>query len=285
MKRPKSNRELKLVYNRIFSRGEKTHFTKFLEQKGRLPSDEREVLQETSWKGKRVLDVGCGTGLFAHEAAKRGATVLAIDYAPQAIAEAQRVYRHRNLTFARMDVSRVRGTFDIVVSLGTLEHLDNPYAVLAKLKKRLAMHGSLILTCPNWTNPRGYMLIVLLKLFDAPITLADLHHFSPQTFTQWARRLGMRLTWRTFDASRAYGPNLIADFRKRLPNVLRDARLPQLSDGVPSLLAWITEHVLPITDHTASEGASILCHFRRTQQKNKTRARASLKLKNVKSRN
>ena len=38
------------------------------------------------WKGKRVLDVGCGTGNFAREIAKKDAKyVLGIDYADEAI--------------------------------------------------------------------------------------------------------------------------------------------------------------------------------------------------------
>lgn len=35
--------------------------------------------------GQRVLDAGCGTGLFAVEAARRGATVVAIDLSPTLI--------------------------------------------------------------------------------------------------------------------------------------------------------------------------------------------------------
>ncbi len=35
--------------------------------------------------GQRVLDAGCGTGMFAQEAARRGATVTAVDLSPQLI--------------------------------------------------------------------------------------------------------------------------------------------------------------------------------------------------------
>ena len=44
-----------------------------------------EILKETKWKSKKVLDVGCGTGNFALKAAKNGAHVLGIDFAEEAI--------------------------------------------------------------------------------------------------------------------------------------------------------------------------------------------------------
>ena len=241
------NKDLKKIYNRIFKKGETKHFTKNLEQKKGLPSDEREALAALNWKGKRVLDVGCGTGLFAYEAAKRGAIVVGVDYSEAGIREAKRLHKHPNLEFRCEDIFKsnvIKDTYDVVVSLGTLEHMDNPDRALRVFKKLLKPRGAILLTCPNWVNPRGIALMTLKCLFDAPITLADIHHFTPHTFEAWAKKLGMSLSWHTFDVERAAGKNLTKDFQKRIPNVLRDAKLPNDQKRVHDFLKWLEKEVI-----------------------------------------
>lgn len=264
----RENKDLKKVYNTIFKKGEEAHFSKMLERKkGQLPSDEREVLREVSWKGKRVLDFGCGTGLFAYLAAKKGAEVVAIDYSKEAIDLAKKTYTHPKLSFLQTDTKGVKGTFDVIVSLGTLEHLNNPYDKLVFFKKHLKPKGSLILTCPNWSNPRGYMLMTLFWLLDAPITLADIHYFSPKDFEIWAKKLSMKITWRTFDHSRATGPDLLKDFSRRLPNVFRDMG-PKFSfvdeAHIKNFLDWTEKSVLSFPEKGKHIGASALYHLRKS---------------------
>lgn len=260
------NRDLKKVYDRIFKKGETKHFTKNVEQKKKaLPGDEREAIAALSWKGKRVLDVGCGTGLFAHEAARRGAFVVGVDYSPEAIAVARTTHVHPHLSFRCENIFKskaLKEKYDVVVSLGTLEHLDEPYAALKKFKSLLAPNGSIILTCPNWVNPRGLVLQTLEKLFEAPITLADIHYFSPRTFEHWAKKLDMRLSWHTFDVERAAGKNLIRDFQKRIPNVLRDAKLPNRKERVDALLLWLADEALQYPWKGKHIGATGLYHLK-----------------------
>lgn len=260
------NKDLKKIYNRIFRKGERKHFTKNLERRRGLPSDEREALKEVSWKRRRVLDVGCGTGLFAYEAAKRGAHAVGVDYSKEGITQAKKTYMHPNLEFRCENIftsKTLREKFDVVVSLGTLEHMDKPFEALKKFKKLLRPRGSIVLTCPNWVNPRGLILMTLLHLFDAPITLADLHYFSPHTFERWAKKLGMTLAWHTFDTERAAGKNLIKDFKKRLPNVLRDAKLPNNRKRVQSLLHWLEQEALTYPWSGRHIGATALYYLRK----------------------
>lgn len=262
----RKNKQLTTIYDRIFKKGETRHFSKNLEQKGKFPSDEREVLREISWKGKRVLDVGCGTGLFAYEAAKRGASVFGVDYSREGIRVAKATHQHRNLEYRCENIFKskaLREKFDVIVSLGTLEHMDKPFEAVQKFKTLLKPHGSLILTCPNWVNPRGLILMTLEKLFDAPITLADIHYFSPATFEMWAKKLKMKLSWRTFDISRAVGENLIKDFRKRIPNVLRDTKLPRKKENIDALLSWLESDALRFPWVGKHIGASALYHLKK----------------------
>jgi len=89
-----------------------------------------------------ALDLGCGEGAYAIEAAVHGADVLAIDARRQRMDEGAAVAaRHglRNVRFAQEDVRRVtratHGEFDVVLLLGLLHHLDAPVAVLEHLRE------------------------------------------------------------------------------------------------------------------------------------------------------
>jgi hypothetical protein len=105
--------------------------------------------------------------------------------------------------------------------------------------------------------------MTLKHLFDAPITLADIHYFSPHTFEIWAKNLGMSLKWHTFDLERAAGGNLIKDFQKRIPNVLRDAKLPCEPRNITALLRWLQQDPLAYPWKGEHIGATALYHLRK----------------------
>lgn len=81
----------------------------------------------------RILDLGCGDGVYAIEAGLRGAEVLALDARTQHMDQgAACAARHglTNVRFSREDVRNVtrdtHGAFDVVYCLGILYHLDVP---------------------------------------------------------------------------------------------------------------------------------------------------------------
>jgi magnesium-protoporphyrin O-methyltransferase len=77
--------------------------------------------------GRRILDAGCGTGMFAVEAARRGAEVVAIDLSPTLVGLAQeRAPRDTgpgSVAFYVGDMTDARlGSFDHVVAMDSLIH-------------------------------------------------------------------------------------------------------------------------------------------------------------------
>jgi len=248
------NKNLKNFYNKVYIKGEEKHFT-IKRESASLP-EIKEVLKQISWKGKKVLDVGCGTGLFAFSAAKKGAVVLGVDFSVEAIEIAQSQYVHKNLKFTSTDVDTIKEKFDVIVSNGTLEHMDSPIKTLRLLKHHLNKNGCLIITSPNWTNPRGHMLMPLLLLFDAPITLVDIHYFTPVDFKNFAKNLDMTLSWNTFDHSWGHGKMLVEDFKKRIPNVLRDSKLPNDKKKIKLLIKWIEKNISSMNNNLPHSGAT-----------------------------
>jgi SAM-dependent methyltransferase len=108
----------------------------------------------------RILDLGCGEGVYAIEAGLRGADVLALDARTGRMDEGARVAaRHglHNVRFVQQDVREATrealGTFDVVYLLGLLYHFDAPdvFAVLANVAElcaRLLVVDTLISLAP-----------------------------------------------------------------------------------------------------------------------------------------
>lgn len=114
-------------------------------------------------RGKRVLEIGCGRGVFARYLSGQGANLVAADFSPAAIAHARVRLQSYDADVIVADVQAIPfddGTFDVVVSQETLEHVPDPDKGLAELVRVTKVGGTLIVTTPNYLN-----LIGLYRIF------------------------------------------------------------------------------------------------------------------------
>ncbi len=102
--------------------------------------------------GRRILDLGCGEGVYAIEAALHGAQVLAIDARTERMAQgAACAVRHGidRVRFVQQDVRAVTmesvGTFDVVYALGILYHLEASDVLRLLANLRALCSGFIIL--------------------------------------------------------------------------------------------------------------------------------------------
>jgi len=80
--------------------------------------------------GERAIDMACGEGYGSDVLAARAASVVGVDANPEAHEHARLRYRRPNLRFARELVESFAEQADAVVFLQTIEHLQDPDAVL-----------------------------------------------------------------------------------------------------------------------------------------------------------
>ena len=96
----------------------------------------------TDLTGRRLLDAGCGTGMLTLEAARRGASVYAVDLSPTLIDNARERLPAEladRVEYAVGDMlAPGQGDFDHVVAMDSIIHyeLDDALAVIAGLAAR-----------------------------------------------------------------------------------------------------------------------------------------------------
>ena len=113
--------------------------------------DERaEMLSYVPSDAKRVLDVGCGTGLFGSALRKRGCYVAGIEpWAEPARAARQRLDEVYVDTVENVFSTLPEAHYDCMVFNDVLEHLVDPWKILQVAKERLTLGGSVVASIPN----------------------------------------------------------------------------------------------------------------------------------------
>lgn len=103
--------------------------------------------------GKRVLDAACGEGYGSALLAGPAASVLGVDIADNAIAHARARYGvQTNLAFQRGDCTALEvaaGSFDLITSFETLEHVQAQENLIAGFARALAPDGVLLVSSPD----------------------------------------------------------------------------------------------------------------------------------------
>jgi SAM-dependent methyltransferase len=100
-------------------------------------------------EGRRLLDFGCGNGLFLDIARKRGFETYGVDLAEDAVAAA-RERGHRTYHGSPTDVPEIAaGGFDVITMWSVLAHIAEPVEDLKMLRGLLADDGVLLILTVN----------------------------------------------------------------------------------------------------------------------------------------
>ncbi|MGM3309222.1 class I SAM-dependent methyltransferase [Anabaena sp. WFMT] len=102
-------------------------------------------------KGKRVLDIACGTGYGSQMLRRAGAiAVVGVDICPETVQYARKHYQENNVEFVCADALAFewKEHFDVIVSFETIEHVLHPDKFLDRLRYLLLPEGKLLLSAP-----------------------------------------------------------------------------------------------------------------------------------------
>lgn len=232
------NIELSKKYNSIYKKGSNSFYTF-----NTFPSLNMIINMMSDWNGLNVLDIGCGEGDLVATLSFAGvAKVDGIDYSPEAIRIAKDKINIKNVSFICKNYKKIKERYDVIVMNGVLEHFDEPFKELKYIiDTNLKDNGIIITVSPSFLNPRGYVWMALRLLFDVPMSLSDLHFLCPFDFQDFCKQYNYTLEIKSTDQDWGAGKRTIIDFRKRLKNALRDAKMKDTN--INKFLWWLQRAV------------------------------------------
>jgi SAM-dependent methyltransferase len=116
------------------------------------------------WKGKRVLDVGCGIGTAAISFARAGAMVTAVDLSEQSLDLARKRAKvfglTDKLTFYHADAEDLPSVvpvepYDLVFSFGVIHHTPRPERAVAAIRRYMSRDSEfrvMVYAKNSWKN-------------------------------------------------------------------------------------------------------------------------------------
>ncbi len=123
-------------------------------------------------RGARILDVGCGDGVFTQFFAECGLEPMGTDIAEAGVRWARAHYPQLRFEVASLDqrLPFDDGAFDALWCSEVIEHLFDVDFALGEMRRILKPNGLLLLTTPYHGLAKN--LLIVLRNFD--------HHFDPQ---------------------------------------------------------------------------------------------------------
>jgi 2-polyprenyl-6-hydroxyphenyl methylase / 3-demethylubiquinone-9 3-methyltransferase len=152
---------------------------------------------------KHVLDVGCGGGILSESMARAGAHVLGIDLAQAVldVAELHAIDAKVEVSYRAVsaeDLARERpAAYDVVTCMEMLEHVPDPAATLAALRKLVKPGGDVIVSTLN-RNLKAFAVAIVGAEYIARVLPRGTHEYlkfiRPSELARWGRGAGLDLT-------------------------------------------------------------------------------------------
>jgi len=158
--------------------------------------------QRAAVAGKKLLDVGCGGGIFSESMAQRGATVTGIDMgeAPLSVARLHLLESGLDIDYQQSTAEQLADSqpeqFDTVCCLEMLEHVPEPSAVIAACAALAKPGGELFFSTIN-RNPKAYLFAIIGAEYILRLLPKGTHEYSkfirPAELASWVRAAGLEL--------------------------------------------------------------------------------------------
>jgi len=123
-----------------------------------------EMLQFIPEGSKKILEVGCGEGIFASAVKKKmNAEVWGVELSDDAAKKAEKVIdKVFHADFTTIINTLPQNNFDCIVFNDVLEHIPDPFTLLENIKVLLKENGCVVCSIPN-VRYIGNLVELLLK--------------------------------------------------------------------------------------------------------------------------
>lgn len=119
------------------------------------------------WKGKKVLEIGCGIGTDTINFARSGAKVTALDYSEESLKIAKKRAEVFNLPikFYHADAEQISkivplDTYDLIYSFGVIHHTPHPLRAIDEVKKYMDKNSEFKIMVYNRNSYKTWWIII-----------------------------------------------------------------------------------------------------------------------------
>jgi len=137
-------------------------------------------LIETYRSGGKLLDVGCGPGVFLSLAKERGWDVTGVDVSPFAVSYASGSLGHNAIAGELEEVGFPEKYFDVVTLWDVIEHLPAPIRTLREVHRVLKDDGLVFVDTPNERS-----LLKVLSRATYCLTAGKFRYAASKMYHQW----------------------------------------------------------------------------------------------------
>lgn len=158
--------------------------------------------------GKRILEIGCGTGYLLYRLEQLGASCIGVEPGPQG--EYGKNKFGVNVVRDFFPTAKIDGKFDIIIFHSVLEHFESPSAFLNEVAGFLELNGKVFLSVPNCET--------YLRSGDISILLHEHYsYFTPDSL----KRLALSSGWHSAKIQKSnFGSLLFACIQSGAPEAM-----------------------------------------------------------------
>lgn len=192
----------------------------------------RLVMKESHRPSGRLLDIGTGTGYFAHAMKRRGWEVEAVEKSAEARAFAKEKFGLEVKSEAAFEEFG-EDSQDVITLWHVMEHLENLNEIWSVFDKLLTAKGILIVAVPNQVSFDAKKYAAHWAAYDVP---RHIWHFTPVTMQKLASKHG-------FIMAERYPMPFDAFYISMLSERYKGARFPFIKGMCVGTLAWFSSLV------------------------------------------
>ena len=158
------------------------------------------LMRHSDLKNKKILDIGCGGGIFSESLAIQGAHVTGLDLSEDLImmAKIHQLESHLTIDYqlqsAEDHALQYPEAYDIITCMEMLEHVPNPQSILYAISHLLKPNGSVLLSTLD-RSPISFLTAIVGGEYLLKKLPKGTHHYDqfirPGELTRALREAGL----------------------------------------------------------------------------------------------